>query len=447
MSVERRKGSGNRDVSEAGLRGRVMAALDVARLAATALPLVVVGWVSGVPRSWLLGASIVSILLTLRVRSVRTRRLHTMSSVLAAYREGDFSIRARETGEDPAVDAVLVELGQLGDTLREHRLGEMEAWSLLRKIMAEIDVVVVSVEADGRVRMANEAAARVLGRTGPSLVGMSAFELGLGALLEGDAPRVVSDLAAFGGRTFELRRGAFRLSGIEHTLLVLSDVGSALREREQEAWKRIISVMGHEINNSLAPIESIVDNVASVLAKPERPDDWESDVKEGLEVVARRARSLGRFMSAYARLAKLPPPVLRPVTVAEWVERVLLLGYGARTTLVGGPEVSLRADPDQLDALLINLLKNAVEASPAEAKIVLRWHESDALVTLLIDDEGPGVAEASSLFVPFFTTKPGGTGIGLALARQIAEAHGGEVDLRTRESGRGARASVVLPVA
>jgi signal transduction histidine kinase len=135
------------------------------------------------------------------------------------------------------------------------------------------------------------------------------------------------------------------------------------------------------------------------------------------------------------------------VTVAEWVERVLLLGYGARTTLVGGPEVSLRADPDQLDALLINLLKNAVEASPAEAKIVLRWHESDALVTLLIDDEGPGVAEASSLFVPFFTTKPGGTGIGLALARQIAEAHGGEVDLRTRESGRGARASVVLPVA
>jgi len=368
-----------------------------------------------------------------------------MSAVLAAYREGDFSVRARETGEDRAVDDVLVDLNALGDTLREHRTGELEAWSLLRKVMAEIDVVVLSLEADGRIRMANEAAARVLGRRAGELVGKTAAELGLGALLDGEAPRVVSELPALASRPYELRRGAFRLSGIEHTLVVLSDVTSALREREQEAWKRIISVMGHEINNSLAPIESIVDNVATVLARSPRPDDWESDVREGLEVVARRSRSLGRFMSAYARLAKLPLPVLRETTVTEWVSRVVALGNAGRVRIVGGPEVHLRADGDQLDALLINLVKNAVEASP-EGDVTVGWSLNEDTVVVVVEDEGPGVAEATGLFVPFFTTKPGGTGIGLALARQIAEAHGGEVALRTREGGRGARATVTLPI-
>ncbi len=421
--------------------------VDLARLVVIAIPMLVVGWRAGAPPVHLALAIVVTLGLALYARSVRIRRLRTMSAVLAAYREGDFSVRARETGEDVAVDDVLVDLNALGDTLRDHRLGEMEAWSLLRKVMSEIDVVVLSFETDGRVRLANEAASRLIGLASSRLVGKSARELGLDSLLAGEAPRVVSDLAALGERPFELRRGTFRLAGVEHTLLVLSDMTAALREREQEAWKRIISVMGHEINNSLAPIESIVDNVSTVLAKSPRPDDWEADVREGLEVVARRSRSLGRFMSAYARLAKLPPPVLRDTTVDDWVTRVVALGYEDRVKVAPGPAVHLRADGDQLEALLINLVKNAVEAAPPGTEVGIRWTVEEDRVHLFVEDEGPGVAEASSLFVPFFTTKPGGSGIGLALARQIAEAHGGEVGLRTREGGRGAEATVILPIA
>lgn len=421
--------------------------VDLARLFVIAVPALVVGFVAGASKAHLAVAIVVTLGLAIYARSVRIRRLRTISAVLAAYREGDFSIRARETREDVAVDDVLVDLNALGDTLRDHRLGEMEAWSLLRKVMAEIDVVVLSFEADGRVRLANEAASRALGLSSSRLVGRSARELGIDALLAGEAPRVVSNLAALGERPFELRRGTFRLAGVEHTLLVLSDMTVALREREQEAWKRIISVMGHEINNSLAPIESIVENVSTVLAKSPRPEDWEADVMEGLEVVARRSRSLGRFMSAYARLAKLPLPVLRDTTVEEWVARVVALGHDGRVKVAKGPSVSLRADGDQLDALLINLVKNAVEAAPPGTEVGIRWLVEDERVHLFVEDEGPGVAEASSLFVPFFTTKPGGTGIGLALARQIAEAHGGEVGLRTREGGRGAEATVTLPIA
>jgi two-component system nitrogen regulation sensor histidine kinase NtrY len=436
--------------------GVARAAVDFASAFGVALPPALAAvWIAGhldsragawLPVALALGASAA---LTLTNRTRLARRLRTVSSVLASFRDGDFSIRARTTNADARLQDVVRELNELGDSLREQRLGEMEAWTLLRKVMAEIDVVVIAFSDDRHVRLANDSAARALGQASSVLLGQDAAALGLSELLAGDAPRTVKEFAPLGKGPWELRRGTFRLSGEPHTLVVLSDVSGALRDQEREAWKRLIVVMGHEINNSLAPIRSIADSLQSLVARSPRPDDWEGDVSSGLSVIGRRAEALSRFMTAYAQLARLPPPVIEPVDVAAWVERAVKLEQRLVIEVMGGPDVSIRGDADQLDQLLINLLKNAVEAT-LETKgrgVRVRWsREGAGELTLVVEDDGPGVSETANLFVPFFTTKPGGSGIGLALARQIAEAHGGETLLRTRADKSGAEAIVRLRV-
>ncbi len=439
------------------MSSRCREAADLARTLGIAVPPALAAvWLSeGGPgdRVVLWAALGASVVMALWMRSVLARRLRTMASVLAAFREGDFSIRARTVRGGALFDDVLQELNQLGNTLREHRLGEIEAWTLLRKVMAEIDVVVLAFDEPGRVRLANESAARLLGVTSASLVGREATALGIAELLEGEAPRAVRDLAALGSGPWQLRRGTFRLSGQLHSLVVLSDVSGALREQERDAWKRLIRVMGHEINNSLAPIQSISESLQKTLAQAHRPDDWEQDVHGGLSVIGRRAEALGRFMSAYGQLARLPRPRLASVEVREWVRRAVRLEPRLPVEIAGGPDVTIQADADQLDQLLINLLKNAVdatlealEAGAKGAGVRVSWSSTGRAISLLVEDDGPGVADTANLFVPFFTTKQGGSGIGLVMVRQIAEAHGGDVTLRTRTGRAGAEASVRLPI-
>jgi nitrogen fixation/metabolism regulation signal transduction histidine kinase len=438
---------------ETATRARVRDAVDFALALAIALPPAAVAlWPDPAGRTWTVvgGAVGVSALLAWWSRSVLARRLRTMSAVVASFREGDFSVRTRVVRGGALFEDVLGELNQLGDALRGHRLAEIEAWALLRKVMAEIDVVVLALDEHGRVRLANDAAARILALPSTALVGKSAVDLGLSELLAGDVPRTVKECPPLGPGQWELRRGPFRLSGRLHALVVLSDVSGALREQEREAWKRLIRVMSHEINNSLAPIQSIAENVVESLSRSPRADDWEQDVKEGMSIVGRRVAALGRFTGAYAQLARLPRPKLAPVSVADWVRRTA--GFEARlpVEVVTGPDVFVLGDADQLDQLLINLLKNAVDATlgaGAGGGVRLRWTASARVVTLAVDDDGPGIGDTTNLFVPFFTTKPGGSGVGLVLARQIAEAHGGQVSLKDRPERRGAEATVWLPVA
>jgi len=375
------------------------------------------------------------------------KRLFTISSVLAAYRDGDFSIRARSGGSVQLRD-VLGELNGLGDVLRSHRLGELEAWTLLRKVMAEVDVVVLAVDDDGVVRLANDAASRLLGAT----VGGTIAALGVEALVTGDAPRIVPLAAG----EWELRRGAFRLAGEPQTLLVLSDVSRSLREKERDAWQKLIRVMSHEINNSLTPIASISQSLLALVdpaVDPARRDaEWEEDLAGGLGVIARRAEGLGRFMNGYARLARLPPPRRTAVHVPSLVRKIAALETRTSVDVANGPDVTIELDADQIEQVLINLVKNAFEASQSSGKTAVRigWeeeHGASPSLSFVIDDEGPGVSETKNLFVPFFTTKAEGSGIGLVLSRQIVEAHEGQLTLGARPDAPGARARVRLPIA
>jgi len=375
------------------------------------------------------------------------RPLQTISNLLAALREGDYSIRARGARTDEALGLAYFEVNALADVLRGQRLGALEATALLRRVIAEVDVAIFTFDQDQRLRLVNRAGERFLGRPAARLLGCTAGELGLASGLEGEVPRTVE--LSFGGRLgrWEIRRSAFRQDGRPHQLVVLSDLSRALREEERQAWQRLIRVLGHEINNSLAPIRSIAKSLAEAFDRDGGAGPSDEDFRRGLAVIAARSESLSRFMAAYSRLARLPRPKLAPVELSALVRRVAGLETRKAVRLVSPSALSVAADADQLEQLLINLVSNAVDAAlETGGGVSVAWEQMGDAVEIRVEDEGPGVPETANLFVPFYTTKPEGSGIGLVLSRQIAEAHGGMLTLENRTQGRGCVARLTLPV-
>jgi two-component system nitrogen regulation sensor histidine kinase NtrY len=374
------------------------------------------------------------------------RPLQTLSNLLAALREGDYSIRARGVGQGSAMGEVLLEVNSLGETLRQQRLGAFEATALLRTIMSEIDVAIFTFDPERRLRLVNRAGETLLGQTIDKLLGKPAKELGLDRCFDATEDEPLALNFPGGSGRWGIRRSTFREHGLPHELLVLTDLSRTLREEERRAWQRLVRVLGHEMNNSLAPIKSLAASLESLLRRDPLPSDWKEDASAGLNSIASRADSLGRFLQAYTRLTKLPPPQKQDVDVARLVQRVVDLEPRLKVEVVSGPTKIIRADAAQIEQALINLVHNAVDAAlETQGKVAISWREKEGCVEIFVQDEGPGIMNPANLFVPFFTTKPDGSGIGLPLSLQIAEAHGGSLVLLNRKNGKGAEALLRLP--
>ncbi len=380
------------------------------------------------------------------VRERVAQPLRTLANLLEAMREGDYSIRARGSKGD-SLGEVMLQINAMATTLRAQRLGALEATTLLRKVMEEIDVAVFAFDGEHKLKLINRAGERLINTASERAMNADAGQLQLEEFLDGDDTRTVQKTFASGPGRWGIHRSSFREGGLPHSMLVITDLTRALREEELQAWQRIVRVLGHELNNSLAPIKSIAGSLEMLVARDPKPDDWQDDMRSGLKIIATRSEGLSRFMASYARLAKLPRPQKVAMSVEEWIRGVAHLETRLAVAVAPGVDSTIQADRDQLEQLLINLVRNAVDASKETGGgVSITWSRNVFQLEVIVRDEGVGLSNTNNLFVPFFTTKPGGSGIGLVLSRQIAEAHGGTLDLRNAAEGRGCEARLVLPV-
>ena len=378
--------------------------------------------------------------------------LRVLSNLVAALKEEDFSFRAAQAVPGDALGDLAIEINELARALERERIGTIDSTNLLRRVMDKADAVIVAFTADTRVCLLNRAGAEMLGIPEDQILNRTAAELGIKHLLEGPSKQAIAHPFSKSEKRWIVDRTSFRQGGVPHLLIVLSDASEALRAEERSAWQRIIRVLGHEINNSLAPIKSIARTQLHLLSNGNFPSEVTANVRHGLEIIHGRAESLNRFLQSYARLAQLPPPTRRMVALETIIARVAGMESRLSIKVLPGPDLRIEVDLDQLEQALINLIHNAVDAylmkdnaAVEHDSVTISW-AAGAELQLWIRDRGIGLPSTENLFVPFYTTKATGSGIGLPLSRQIIEAHGGSLTLRNRFDGDGCEAEIRLPI-
>ncbi|MHB1544463.1 MAG: sensor histidine kinase [Gammaproteobacteria bacterium] len=387
-------------------------------------------------------ATAIAILVARWLGQYLERRMRQGASLLQAIREGDYSVHA-PLEDRGGLRELFSEINRLSTELSGARQSGIESDALLGRLLGNIELAVLVFDPSGRLSGLNRAAGSLLGEPISDLRGRSAKTLGLDDWLPRSGEVFIESRSFAGGTAlWEVRVLKFRRGGRTHTLLVMTDASRALREEERRAWRRLIRVLGHELNNSLGPIASVADT----LRRQVWPEGEGSQrLNEGLDLIERRTRNLTDFLKRYREYARMPPPSFTPVDLAPLVREVAVMEGNSKLRVHEGPDVNIQADRTQLEQALINLVRNALEAAAQLAGSVhISWSEHPEGVIVEIVDDGPGLPQTDNLFVPFFTTKPGGSGIGLLIAREVAENHGGRLELSDREDQKGAIARLHL---
>ncbi|WP_158885826.1 ATP-binding protein [Rhodanobacter sp. L36] len=378
-----------------------------------------------------------------RAMSPISRLLRALEGAVASYRDGDFSLSIAIDRRDELGELIRMH-NALGQTLRDQRQHLVQRELLLDTVVQNTPVALVLTDSSGRVAYANIAARHLFNE------GSSVHGLDFAALLS-DAPEALRRAVESGEdallsvemdgseETFHLSQRAFRLQGRPHRLQLFRRMTRELSRQEVATWKRVIRVISHELNNSLAPISSLAHSGAELARR------GDTDRLPGVfATIGERARHLHGFIAGYASFAKLPSP--QPISI-EWMPFLEGLALHCQFKLANpAPERASRFDAAQIEQVLINLIKNAHESGSADEDVTLSISDTGRELRIAVADRGPGMTETvlAQALLPFYSTKRSGTGLGLALAREIAEAHGGRVLLANREGG-GLQVSLVLP--
>jgi len=396
--------------------------------------------------------SLLAVFVVVSSRQHSEQQIRTLSNILEAMIDGDYSLRGR-LQHNQAFQELLGSVNSLAETLSRHKVEAKESKLLLEKIMQQMDAMVIAVDEQGFIVMANDSAKKLLigkQHSAAKLQEIPLIEIELGEVISKANSGIIEfNHQSLGGEHF-LFKETFLSNGKQHQLYLITSAERLLIEKERKAWQSLFRVLSHEINNSLTPIASISQAMKQKLQDENKALNRAS-LCEGVNIINERAEALSAFITSYSQLSHLTLPNKTEFDLNSLVIKLAKLFTDCQLQyldhLVTADQLIVSADKSQLEQVLINIFKNAREAMAQHTKVVEITYQADEKhLHLIIRDQGVGIANTDNLFVPFYTTKPQGSGIGLSLCRQIMFNHGGIIKLMNRTDTQGAEVVLSLPL-